>query len=168
MEELYKFKDRNEYVKALDSVMPDKFVMKRDIPSGVHKYLPMAIKEAVADNIFQYWNIIDEKYTIIANELIATIKIVFVPAYPSADELFCTGSASVPIQMDKGGKISDFPNNKKRNALEYNLPSVRSEAASNALGTLGNIFGRNLSRKLSPNNSLPVDFSFRKHTETKE
>lgn len=161
--ELYRFKDRSEYVKALDSILPDNFVQKRSIPSGTHKYYPAPIKEAVADDLFQYWNIIDEKYTIIVNELVCTIKITFVPSYSSADEIFCTGSAAVPIQMDANSSVSSFPNNKKKNALEYNLPSVRSEAISNALGTLGNIFGRNLNRKVNKDTFLPADFTIRKH-----
>lgn len=167
MTELYKFKDRAQYTKALDSILPESYVQKRSIPSGEHKYYPAAIKEAVADDIFQYWNVIDEKYMLLVNELVCTVKIVFCPSYPGSDELFCTGSAATPVQMDSGSSISSFPNNKKTNALEYNLPNVRTEAISKALETLGNIFGRNLNRKLNKTQFLPDDFTIRKHVEEK-
>ncbi len=168
MKELYKFKNRDEYIKALDSVMPDTFIQSRDVGSTKHRYIPAAIKEAIADDLFHYWNITDEKYTIIVNELICTVKITFIPSYPSADEIFCTGSAAIPIQMDANSKITDFPAKKKTNALEYNLPSVRSEAISKALGTLGNIFGRNLSRKLNKKQNIADGFTIRSHEPDKE
>lgn len=159
----YRFKNRAEYIKSLDSVLPEKFIQKRDIGSKIHRYYPAAIKEAVADNIFQYWNVVDEKYNILVNELVCTVKINYMPSYPGADELFCTGSAATPIQMDSKSSVSDFPANKKLNALEYNLPSVISEAISKAFGRLGNVFGRNLDRKLNNKTQLSPDFTLRTH-----
>ena len=163
MNETYKFSNRAEYIKSLDSILPPDFVQKRDVGSGTHAYYPQAIKESVADMIFQYWNVIDEKYMLLANELVCTVKIAFLPNYPESYEQICTGSAAIPVQMDAQSKPSDFPAKKKLNALEYNLPAVRSEAMSNALGTLGNIFGRNLNRKLNQKQKLESNFTFRKH-----
>lgn len=168
MEDQYRFKNRAEFIKAMDSVLPEEYIQKRDIGSKVHVYYPAAIKEAVADSFFQYWNIVDEKYTILVNEIVCTVKIAYMPAYPGADELFCTGSAATPIQMAKDSIVSDFPAKKKLNALEYNLPSVLSEATSKALGRLGNIFGRNLDRKLNQTTSLSADFTLRQHEEKEE
>lgn len=168
MEDLYKFKNRAGYIKALDSILPDEYVQKRSVGSGTHKYYPAPIKESVADDIFHYWNVIDEKYTLLVNELVCTIKLAYQPSYPGADELFCTGSAATPVQMDSGSTVSSFPNSKKKNALEYNLPSVRTEAISTALGKLGNIFGRNLNRKLNKTQYLAPDFSIRKHGKVED
>lgn len=163
----YKFSTREAYLKALDSVMPDNYIQKRDLGGGkVSKYLPAPIKEAIADDFFIYWNVVDEKYQLIANELICTVKLVFLPSYPGSDELFCTGTAAVPVQMDAGAKIIDFPAKKKTNALEYNVPGVRTEAMSKALETLGNIFGRNISRKINKNTDLPNNFKIRNHGQS--
>ena len=168
MEEQYRFKNRAGFIKTLDSVLPKEYIQERKIGSKIHCYYPAPIKEAVADSIFQYWNIVDEKYTILVNEIVCTVKIKYMPAYPGADELFCTGSASTPIQMDANSKVNDFPAKKKINALEYNLPSVISEATSKALGRLGNVFGRNLDRKLSKDKILPPDFTLRKHAKEED
>ena len=163
-EESYKFKNRQEYIKVLDSTMPDKYIQSRSLgASGVHKYLPQVIKEAIADDIFYSWNVIDENYTIITNELLCTVKIAYQPNYPDASEYICTGSAATPIQMESQSKISDFPLKKKKNALEYNAPSVRTEAIGNAFNLLGNIFGRNLSRKLNSSHAVSPSFKMRKH-----
>lgn len=146
--EKFKFKTREEYLTVLDSVLPDNYIVKRDIGGKSHKYIPIPIKQAMADNLFHQWNVIDENYNIMINELICTIKMQYTPGYTNAEICFCTGSASVPIQMDSGAKMHDFPAMKKKNALEYNLPGVRQEAIGNALETLGNIFGRSLNRKI--------------------
>ena len=77
-----------------------------------------------------------------------TVKIVYTPDYPDANELFCTGTATVLL-------------NSAKNNMEFQQPSTRSEAIGLAFKNLGNVFGRNLSRKLDKNNSVPDDFNFR-------
>jgi len=162
----YKFKNRAEYIAALDSIMPKEYEQTRDVGNGsTHRYYPQAIKEAIADDLFHQWNVINEQYINIANEMLCTVKLLIIPNYPGAQEFMCTGSAATPIQMDSGAKVTDFPHKKKKNALEYNTPSVRSEAIGNALGTLGNIFGRNLNRKLNSKQNLSSEFTIRKHDE---
>ncbi len=168
MEEKYKFKNREEYIKALDSTLPDKFIKERDIgKKEKHRYIPSAIQQAVADDLFHYWNVTKEDYNNIVNELICTVSLTYVPGYPGATELYCTGSASKPIQMKSNSKATDFPANKIINALEYGLPSARSVAINNAFGTIGNIFGRNLARKLNKDENVPDDFTIRKHAKDK-
>jgi hypothetical protein len=158
----YRFNNRSEYMKLLDSTLPKRLEKSRSL-SGSKKslYYPIEVKEAVADNIFHYWNVVSEQFTQIQNELVCTVKLVYMPDYPGADELFCTGSAAVPVQMDANSKVTDYPKNKKLNALEYNLPGVRSESIGAALLTLGNIFGRSLNRK------VPDDFSLRRISDKK-
>jgi len=162
-EQVFKFSNREEYLRALDSVMPQDYVQSRDLPTGKQEYLPVPIQEAIADDIFHYWNVTDEKYIVIANELVCTVKITYMPGYPEAEELYCTGTAAGPIQMDAGSKITDFPAKKKPNALEYNLPARRSAAIGCALETLGNLFGRSLGRKISDKKPLANDFKIRNH-----
>ena len=71
----YSFQNREEYIKALDSVMPEKWISKRSLGGGkTHRYLPIAIKDAIADDLFLEWNIIDEQFINLHNELICTVK----------------------------------------------------------------------------------------------
>jgi len=162
--ETFQFSNRQEYIETLDSVMPDNYIMKRNLGAGkTATYLPVPIQEAIADMMFQEWNIIDEKYDILINEIVCTVKISYVPSYPGANEQFCTGSAAIAIQMDSKSTISDFPKNKKLNALEYNLPGVRKRAEGTALENIGNIFGRNIGRKLDKDTSLESNFKIRKY-----
>lgn len=156
MKETFRFENKAAYQTALDSVTMLKRVQERDIGNGkTHRYLPVPIKEAIADYIFNYWNVTEIKFVEMRNMLVCNINLVFQPDYPEAVDLFCTGSAAVLIQD-------------KKNALEYQLPAVRSEAIGNALTSLGNIFGRNLSRKLNKNTPMPDDFTLRQKAEKKQ
>lgn len=168
--ELFNFKSREDYLKFIDSVLPSEYVQTRELRAGVSiSYYPTAIQESVADMAFRSWHVTDENYIVIANELACTVRITYCPDYPGAEEMMCTGSAASPIQMSSGSKVGDFPAAKISNALEYNLPSVRSKAIGCALETIGNVFGRNLSRKLNAKQTLSPNFTFRKHgtTDTK-
>lgn len=150
--ENYKFSTRDEYLVALDSVMPPNNYKVNDQVT----YLPIEIQEALADVLFHYWNVIDEKYNNILNEIICTVKIEYMPNYPGADIHTCTGSAAHPITMLKGSKVAEFGEKKISNALGMALPASRSKAIGCALNSLGNIFGRNLGRK-----NLSIDFKLR-------
>jgi len=160
--ELFQFANRQEYIKALDSVMPEKYHRTRKLGGNRSTtYLPIPIQEAVADMMWHEWNVVDESYQIFINEIVCTIKIAYTPSYPQANEQFCTGSASKPIQMKKGSGIDEFPSAKQNNALEYNLPSVKKTAIGNALEGVGNIFGRNIGREID-GQKLPSNFALRK------
>lgn len=156
---VHRFESMQAYLRALNTPLPEKWKKDRDLPNGKYYYYPAPIKEAVADAMFHYWNVIDEKYSLIANELLCTVTLQYMPDYPGAFEQTCTGSAATPVQMDSGAKVSDFPAKKKKNALEYNAPSVKSEAVGNALNGLGNCFGRNVGRKISNTEFMPEDFN---------
>lgn len=164
----YKFSNREEYVRALDSVMPSQFIKTRQAGQETSEYLPIPIQEAIADDIFFEWNVTDERYQVIANELGCTVRITYTPSYPGAPELYCTGTAFGAIQMDSNSNVSDFPAKKKVNALEYCAPARRSAAIGCALNSLGNIFGRNLGRKISKNEKLSRDFRIRIHDKNTE
>lgn len=158
----FRFTSREAYLKHLDMVLPPNCIQKRKVGNSTKDYLPIPLQESKAHEIFHYWNVIDEKYTNIANELICTVKIEYMPSYPGADIQTCTGSGSQAIEMSSGSKCSDFPNNKSLTALDKNLGSARSKAIGCALGSLGNIFGQNLSRKINDSTYMPIDFTFRK------
>jgi len=160
----YRFANKKEYNAALDMFISKKHIKERDIGYGKdkHKYLPIHIKEPLADYVFAEWNVIEENYKIIQGPkyeqkkengklvkkvvgvndyILYTVKLLYVPDYPGAEEKFCTGTAAKLVQATN-------------NCYEYQLPGVRSDAISNALQGLGNIFGRNLPRSLSDTFSL--------------
>jgi hypothetical protein len=168
-QQIFRFSSREEYLKALDNKMPEDYYNFREIPNQAPQpYLPVPIQQALADDLFHYWNVTDERYIVIANELVCTVRLTYMPSYPDAEELYCTGTAAGAIQMGQGAKVGDFPLKKKINALEYNLPAKRSAAIGCALETLGNIFGRNLGRKISKDKLLAADFTIRQlDAETK-
>jgi hypothetical protein len=160
--ELYQFANRQEYIEALDSVMPEKYHRTRKLGNNRSTtYLPIPIQEAVADMMWHEWNVVDESYQVFINEIVCTVKIAYTPSYPGANEQFCTGSASKPIQMRSQSKVEDFPNAKQQNALEYNIPSAKKTAIGNALEGVGNIFGRNIGREID-GQKLPTNFALRK------
>lgn len=154
-ERIYKFNNHVAYKEALDALPKASWVKERELGGGrKSRYMPIEIQQAIADTLFDYWNVLEENHTVVANEIIVTVKIQFQPSYPEADIYFCTGSASKAIQCKKDSIAETFPKGKITNALEYCLPAARQSAISNAFMTLGNVFGRNLGRKVKDNYSL--------------
>tara|TARA_R110002012_G_scaffold93731_3_gene227404 strand:+ start:2934 stop:3434 length:501 start_codon:yes stop_codon:yes gene_type:complete len=159
--EYYRYENIEQFKKVLSGNPQNKWMKQRNLGGGkVANYEPIEIKEALADRIFRTWEVSDEKYMNVLNEIVCTVKIIALPDYPEADHMSFTGSASKPVQCDKGAIVHEFPKGKKANALEYCLPAVRSEAIANALETLGNLFGRNVGRKVS--NDFGFDLSYKK------
>lgn len=151
----YHFSDEESYKKALKASPRQSWIKERSLGSSKKSsYVPLYIQTATADTIFQQWDVVDEKYSVIANEILCTIKLEYQPSYPGADLRRCTGTGAKPIQCDANSIPSLFPKGKKTNALEYNAPAARSSAISNALTTLGNVFGRNLNRETRSNYTL--------------
>lgn len=153
-QENYSFANRAEYVKALDSVLNEKHIQKRDIGNGkTQRYYASAVQKSVADFMFQEWNVIEVKPIPVKDNFITIqVKIAFVPSYPGANEEFCSGIASILLNTSK-------------NNLEYQLPAATSRAISDAFKLKGNIFGRNLATFFNKNASVPDDFSIRKNAE---
>ena len=151
----YQFKSFDEWRAALNKAPNDKWVKERGLSgSKKSKYIPLFIQQALADVFFREFDVIDEKYIVVANEIICTIKISFLADYPDSEHRFMTGVAAKPIQQDAGVSASGFPIGKKTNALEYNTPAARSASVSNALTNFGNVFGRNLNREVRNNYSI--------------
>ena len=84
------------------------------------------------------------------------------PSYPNADYRIVTGTGATPIQAKSGSLIEKFPRGKLTNSLEYCAPKARTSAISNALSTMGNVFGRNLGRAVS------AGFKFAKEEKSKK
>lgn len=152
---VHEFVSAEAFKEAIQKAPATAWLKERSL-GGTKKaaYLPIHFQESIADKVFREWEVIDERYTTIVNEIVCTVKIRILPDYPNADERFITGSAANPIQVDSETPASKFPLGKKTNALQYNLPACRSLAISNALETFGNVFGRNVSRSVVNNHKI--------------
>lgn len=157
--EYYRFKNVEDYKLKLNSEPQEGWILTRDLGNGKKvSYMPIEMKESLADVIYREWNVVDEKYFNMLNEIVCTVKINALPDYPGADYETFTGSASKPIQTDSGSKADEFPKGKKTNALEYCLPAVRSEAIGCAFELKGNVFGRNVGRSASNNFGFKLQY----------
>ena len=164
--EYYRYKDIEEYKLALTANPSASWLKERGLGGGKSAaYEPIEVKQALADRIFRNWEVCEEKYMNVLNEIVCTVKITALPDYPGGDHILFTGSASKPVQCDSGSKVDQFPKGKKANALEYCLPAVRSEAIGNALETLGNLFGRNVARSVSNDFGFSVKYKKEEKSE---
>ena len=151
----HNFPDRESWLAALNAAPNNSWTQQRSL-GGNRKstYLPIQYQQALQDIFFDEFDVIDEKYTVIVNEILCTVKCSGLPSYPNSEHRVFTGSGAKPIQVDSGSFPHRFPRGKKTNAVEYNAPAARSSAISNALSTIGNVFGRNLGRAISAGYNL--------------
>ena len=160
VKQVFQFKDRESWIQALQNEPNEGWVKERVLGGGkTSHYVPLPIQQALADKFFRECDVVEEKYMVIVNEILCTVKICILPDYPDSEHRYITGTGAKPIQQDKGSFASSFPNGKKTNATEYNAPASRSAAISNAFTTFANIFGRNLSREIK------AGFSFIRNKE---
>lgn len=160
------FKNKHAYDEALKSAPNESHVKSRSLGGGrSSKYVPIEHQQALADLIFATWNVIDEKYFVVVNEIICTVKIEALPDYPNAEPEVFTGTGAKPIQTNRGSKVEQFPKGKITNSLEYNAPAARAAAMTSAFATKGNIFGRHLSRKINSGFSYNKDKKKKKKTK---
>ena len=80
-----------------------------------------------------------------ANEICVNLELqVFHPV--AKTWLSRCGVGACQIRQKAGAQISDI-NAKIKNALEMDLPHAKADALKNAAKSLGDLFGRNLTRK---------------------
>lgn len=145
--EEHNFDDRKAWQKALNAAPKNKWIKQRSL--GGNKsvmYLPIPIKQALADIFFDEFDIVDARFELITNEILCTLKISVLPSYPNSEHRIISGSAAKPVQCARGSNVHQFPKGKFTNSLEYCAPAARAVAISNALETFGNVFGRNIGR----------------------
>ena len=146
----HNFPSREAWQKALNKAPNQNLLKTRSLGRGKNKpYLPIERQQALQDVFFDEFDVIDENYTVVLNELCCVVKCQGLPSYPNADYRVFTGGGAKPIQCVKGSTAESFPKGKIMNALEYNMPAARATAISKALETVGNIFGRNLGRAIT-------------------
>jgi len=165
-EELYRYKDYEGFKKAITHKPPPSMLKSRSIGGNKKSfYQPIEVIETLADINFREWTVAHEVYMNVLNEIVCTVKINALPDYPGADYMTFTGSASKQITCEKNSLPEKFPIGKKGNAIQYNLPAVRSDAIGCAFETLGNLFGRNVNREAS--NDFGYDVSYEEKEKKK-
>lgn len=159
IEDTHNFPSRASWLVALNKAPNQALLKSRNLGgSKKSKYLPIERQQALQDIFFDEFDVVDEKYTVIFNEIICTVKCQGLPSYPNAEYRMFSGSGAKPIQCDANSSVAKFPLGKKTNALEYNLPAARTTAISKSLETIGNIFGRNLGRAIGDNYNMSDRF----------
>lgn len=167
-EQIHNFSSRKAWLEALQNAPNNSWIKQRSL-GGAKKstYLPIQQQQSLTDIFFDEFDVIENKIEVIINEVVCTVKCLGLPSYPNAEYRTFAGIASKPIQCNSGSPPFTFPKGKKPNALEYNAPAARTAAISNALTTIGNVFGRNLSRNVSDNYSL-ISKTKKKSKKTKK
>lgn len=127
-------------------------------PDGKAMYLPIDFVETSLDELFYgLWETKNFEWKPIANEITASITLrVF---HPTANVwIERIGTASIAVMVDKApdNLVGQDRNrwaldvgNKKPNALDMGLPKLKTDCIKNAALSLGNVFGRNINRKLN-------------------
>lgn len=150
--ETYRFASREVWQTALNQAPNDDWIHKRDLGKGrTSEYLPIPIQQALADVFFSEFDVYDAQFKVIANEILCTVKINILPAYPNSEYRIISGSGAKPIQCRSGSNPANFPQGKITNSLEYCSPAARTVAIGNALNTFANVFGRNIGRAIVSN-----------------
>lgn len=158
--EVFQFENREKWIDSLLSSPSPTWIEHRDLGGGKKSsYISIGILQSLADKHFRECDVIDEKYKVVVNEIVCTVKLSILPDYPYSEHRVITGTGCKPIQVNDNKPASLFPEGKKTNSLEYNVPAARAEAIGNALATFANVFGRNLNRS-----NLENDFKFKRKT----
>ena len=151
-EEKYRFENRQDWQEALNAAPKEGWIKTRNLGGNrTSKYVPIPVQQALADVFFNEFDVFNEEYTNICNEILCTVKIQILPSYPNSEHRIISGTGAKPIQAETGSKVHEFPIGKKTNSLEYCAPAARTVAISNALNTFGNVFGRNIGRAIVSN-----------------
>lgn len=139
--------DEQEFKKNLERFL--KLLNRR--PAGVAKqenyeYIPIDVVETRLDQLFfGLWQTTNFHWNVISNELVGSIDL---QVYHPIAKIWITktGVAGKVIMQDKDASILDA-GAKKKNALELNFPTLKSDCIKNACKSLGGAFGRKLNRK---------------------
>lgn len=134
------------------------------------RYLPISFMEMAMDELFfGMWSTEDFRWTVIANEVTATLTVKYL--HPVTREwLKRTGVAAIQIMVDSipeqekstmsKKEINEWANsisNKKPAALEMGgFASLKADCFKNAVQSIGRYFGRDVNRLLTANDYLPT------------
>lgn len=125
---------------------PDQKSIKENPFANKAKYLPISFIEMKLDEMFfGLWQTENFKSQVVVNEIIGQIDLlVYHPVIKSW--IRRTGTASTPIQMQRGSGITEVEK-KIHNTLVKDYPHLKTECIKNAAKSFGKAFGRDLNRE---------------------
>lgn len=117
-------------------------------PMTKQRYLPIERIEYLLTVIFGSWNVEVREIKLIANSVVATVRL-YVKNPLTGETEYQDGVGAMPIQIkkDSGGAI-DFAN-MNSNAIQLGAPAAESYAIKDAAEKFGKIFGKDINRKNS-------------------
>lgn len=117
-------------------------------PMTKQRYLPIERIEYLLTVIFGSWNVEVREIKLIANSIVATVRL-YVKNPLTGETEYQDGVGAMPIQIkkDSGGAI-DFAN-MNSNAIQLGAPAAESYAIKDAAEKFGKIFGKDINRKNS-------------------
>ena len=129
-------------------------------PDGKARTVTISHVEMTLDELFfGQWSCTNFTWSAIANEVQGAIELIV--THPvTGERITRIGAGSVVITVDKvpdalrdnsqaRNEWALSPSNKKANALDLAFPKLKSECLKNAAQSLGQIFGRDLNRKVA-------------------
>lgn len=135
------------FMKALNTPPNDSEVMT-NAHAGNTKYLPISYIEMALDEMFfGMWKTENFRFQVMVNEIVGSIDLHV--KHPITGEwIVRTGASATMIRQQKGATISEV-DKKIHNALEMDMPHLKTDCISNAAKSLGKMFGRDLNRKFT-------------------
>ena len=110
------------------------------------KYVPIDnVKKQLAKNFFGLTQVKNFRWERIGNEIVGAIELWYV--HPTTNQwMMQEGAAALIIRQREKTKLSDFMNEKLKNALVLDFPHLKAECVKNAAMEIGDLFGGNLRR----------------------
>ena len=117
-------------------------------PMTKQKYLPIERIEYLLTMIFGSWNVEVREIKLIANSVVATIRL-HVKNPLTGEPEYQDGIGAMPIQINKDSKSAIAFEQMKSNAIQLGAPAAESYAIKDAAEKFGKIFGKDINRKNS-------------------
>ena len=117
-------------------------------PMTKQKYLPIERIEYLLTMIFGSWNVEVREIKLIANSVVATIRL-HVKNPLTGEPEYQDGIGAMPIQINKDSKSAIAFEQMKSNAIQLGAPAAESYAVKDAAEKFGKIFGKDINRKNS-------------------
>ena len=110
------------------------------------QYVPIDnVKKQLARNFFGLTQIKNFRWERIGNEIVGALELWYV--HPTLNQwMMQEGAAALIIRQREKTKLSDFMNEKLKNALVLDFPHLKAECVKNAAMEIGDLFGGNLRR----------------------
>lgn len=140
-------KSKRDQLNTILNIEPKKeWVLEH--PMTKTKYIPIQIIENTLTTIFQEWSVEVKEVKQIFNSITVIVRVHYKDPI-TGDMRFQDGVGAAPLQVDKGSLASNMQAIKS-NAVQLGLPAAKSYAIKDAVEHIGRLFGRDISRKDTP------------------